>query len=272
MGHGDGDVPREPHARRAGHRSKPHGRRRCSVGSCSTRECSNIGATGFSSGIGAIARWLMLMCVGRWRRAPSCVSLRNWKSLLELHSDHSLVERRRFSIVFPPPTQGDQISPYSRFRCQRCFVYPSRGSTSSILPNMSTRTALHLQSCRRRPGGWEGGGAILRPPIEFFLSVDITMGCRPPHANGAVDEEIDSIKQFDLRNKRGYTVLYAFTARNRHHVRVARARQPAGRGHVDRAPMLASSQLRRERIADAGSSRRVAPWHLAWCLSSHVSP
>jgi len=98
------------------------------------------------------------------------------------------------------------------------------------------------------------------------------MGCRPTHANGAVDEEIDSIKQFDPRNKRGYTVLYAFTARNRHHVRVARARQPAGRGHVDRAPMLASSQLRSERIADAGSSRRVAPWHLAWCLSSHVSP
>ena len=182
---------------------------------------------------------------------------------------HSLVERRRFSIVFPPPTQGDQISPYSRFRCQRCFVYPSRGSTSSILPNMSTRTALHLQSCRRRPGGlgrwWSDSSATDR----VFL---VCMGCRPTHANGAVDEEIDSIKQFDLRNKRGYTVLYAFTARNRHHVRVARARQPAGRGHVDRAPMLASSQLRSERIADAGSSRRVAPWHLAWCLSSHISP
>ena len=73
--------------------------------------------------------------------------------------------------------------------------------------------------------------------VEFFSSV----GCRPTHANGAVDEEIDSIKQFDPRNKRGYTVLYAFTARHRHRVRVARARQPAGRGHdVDRAPMLAS--------------------------------
>ena len=108
--------------------------------------------------------------------------------------------------------------------------------------------------------------------VERFSATDVCKGCRPTHANGAVDEEIDSIKQFDLRNKRGYTVLYAFTARNRHHVRVARARQPAGRGHVDRAPMLASSQLRSERIADAGSSRRVAPWHLAWCLSSHILP
>ena len=101
---------------------------------------------------------------------------------------HSLVERRRFSIVFPPPTQGDQISPYSRFRCQCCFVYPSRGSTRSILPNMSTRTALHLQSCRRRPGGlgrwWSDSSATDR----VFL---VCMGCLPTHANGAaVDEEI----------------------------------------------------------------------------------
>lgn len=189
----------------------------------------------------------------------------------ERRNGHSLVERRRFSIVFPPPTQGDRISPYYRFHCQRCFVYPSRRSTSSILPNMSTRTALHLPIFRRRPGGLGRWGSDSSATGRVSASC---MGC-PPDARQwrrhSRREEIDSIKQFDPRNKRGY-VLYAFTARNRHHrVRVARAQQPAGRGLVDRAD-VGVVPLRCERIADAGSSRRVAPWHLAWCLSSHISP
>ena len=122
---------------------------------------------------------------------------------------HSLVERRRFSIVFPPPTQGDRISPYYRFHCQRCFVYPSRRSTSSILPNMSPRTALHLPIFRRRPGGlgWWGSDSSATGRVSC-------MGCRPTHANG--DGAVTVAERRLIRSSSSIRVINVFTPSSMH--------------------------------------------------------
>ena len=95
--------------------------------------------------------------------------------------------------------------------------------------------------------------------------------CRSPHADGAVAEEIDTIEHSIRVINVVYIVLYAFTAHDRRRGRVARARQPAVRGHVVIHRRMAS-QLRREPLANVGSSRRVASWHCAWCSSSHTLP
>ena len=58
--------------------------------------------------------------------------------------------------------------------------------------------------------------------------------CRAPHADGAVAEEIDTIKHSIRVINVVYIVFYAFTAHDRRRSFVARARQPAARGHVDR--------------------------------------
>ena len=58
--------------------------------------------------------------------------------------------------------------------------------------------------------------------------------CRSPHADGAVAEEIDTIEHSIRVINVVYIVFYAFTAHDRRRSFVARARQPAARGHVDR--------------------------------------
>ena len=90
------------------------------------------------------------------------------------------------------------------------------------------------------------------------------------HANGAA-AEIDSIKHLSRITTWFYIALYAFIVHDRRLVRVARAR-PAGGRVPSHAPTMAS-QLHREPGADEGRpSRRLAPWHHAWCSSSHILP
>ena len=96
---------------------------------------------------------------------------------------------------------------------------------SPILPNMSVRTALHRSILTPSPKGLAGRqGCHPRPPSGVFR----------PHADGAVAEEIDTIEHSIRVINVVYIVFYAFTAHDRRRIFVARARQPAARGHVDR--------------------------------------
>ena len=77
---------------------------------------------------------------------------------------------------------------------------------------------LIAQSCRRRP--WVWGGGLIRPSVEQRLSASWER-CRPSHANGAVAEEIDSIKHLSRITTWFYIALYAFIVHDRRLVRVA---------------------------------------------------
>ena len=102
---------------------------------------------------------------------------------------------------------------------------------SPILPNMSVRTALHRSILTPSPKGLGRQGCHPRPPTGVFRPA---RRCRAPHADGAVAEEIDTIEHSIRVINVVYIVFYAFTAHDRRRIFVARARQPAARGHVDR--------------------------------------
>ena len=111
------------------------------------------------------------------------------------------------------------------------------------------------------------GGALGRPASFGVLG---GVARRTPMAPSRA-EEIDSIKHLSRITTWFYIALYAFIVHDRRLVRVARAR-PAGGRVPSHAPTMAS-QLHREPGADEGRpSRRLAPWHHAWCSSSHILP
>ena len=79
--------------------------------------------------------------------------------------------------------------------------------------------------------GFGEQGGHPRPPSGVYSAA---RRCRSPHADGAVAEEIDTIEHSIRVINVVYIVFYAFTAHDRRRIFVARARQPAARGHVDR--------------------------------------
>ena len=109
---------------------------------------------------------------------------------------------------------------------------------SPMLPNISVRTA--LRSSILTPVA-QGFGYARLPSAATERRLSAARRCRSPHADGAVAEEIDTIEHSTRVINVVYIVFYAFTAHDRHRVRVARARQPAARGHVDRDTDKASS-------------------------------
>ena len=110
---------------------------------------------------------------------------------------------------------------------------------SPILPNMSVRTALHRSILTPSPKGLAREARLPSAATEWRLSA--ARRCRSPHADGAVAEEIDTIEHSIRVINVVYIVLYAFTAHDRRRGRVARARQPAVRGHVVIHRRMASS-------------------------------
>ena len=80
----------------------------------------------------------------------------------------------------------------------------------------------------------QGFGEARLPSAATERRLSAARRCRSPHADGAVAEEIDTIEHSIRVINVVYIVFYAFTAHDRRRVFVARARQPAARGHVDR--------------------------------------
>ena len=80
----------------------------------------------------------------------------------------------------------------------------------------------------------QGFGEARLPSAATERRLSAARRCRSPHADGAVAEEIDTIEHSIRVINVVYIVFYAFTAHDRRRIFVARARQPAARGHVDR--------------------------------------
>ena len=137
------------------------------------------------------------------------------------------------------------IGPLTPFHCQRCFVYPSRGSMSPILPNMSVRTALHRSTLTPVDQGF---GEARLPSAATERRLSAARRCRSPHADGAVVEEIDTIEHSIRVINVVYIVFYAFTAHDRRRIvaRVHGSRRLVGMSietHDDKASSCAASPL-----------------------------
>ena len=112
---------------------------------------------------------------------------------------------------------------------------------SPTLPNMSAGNALNRPILSPSPmglgrRGWRSGPRS----ASVFRRLGRGVARRPSHANGAVAEEIDSIKHLSRITTWFYIALYAFIVHDRRLVRVARAR-PAGGRVPSHAPTMASS-------------------------------